>query len=336
MPTQPTVFVPDPEDVLLPYAAERRAAEEHGARFVISQADPPDVQDAEVIITSLLRYPAATLRTLERCQLIVVYGSGYDQVDVAAATECGIIVANTPTFCVAEVADHTLGLILSLVRHIPWLERQVRSGAWATANQIRPQLHRLSALTVGIIGLGNTAQQVIRRLTPFGCRMVVYHPRRTAAAIRLVGAEPVGLAELLQTADIISLHVPATAETQHLINERAFNLMKPTAVLINTSRGAVVDETALLRALQSGRIYGAALDVFAQEPLDPAHPLLQIDPRRLILTPHFAGASTEALPAQQAEVAAAVATFLQGQWPAATVNPMVVPKQPLRPGFGAQ
>jgi D-3-phosphoglycerate dehydrogenase len=329
MPSQPTVLVPDPEEVLRPYAAERRAASEHGARFVISQLDPPVAQDAEVIVTSLLAYPAETVQQLVRCQLLVVYGIGYDQVDVAAATRYGIVVANTPTFCVAEVADHTLALILSLARHVPWLDHQVRTGQWSNANQVRPHLHRLSALTVGVIGLGNTAQQVIRRLTPFGCRILSYHPRRTAEAIRTTGAQPASFAELLEQSDVISLHVPLTNETRHLIDKQAFSQMKPGAMLINTSRGAVIDEAALLGALQSDHLYGVALDVYEQEPLPPDHPLAQFDPKRVILTPHFAGGSQEALPAQQQEVADAISAFLQGHWPASTVNPTVVPKKGL-------
>jgi D-3-phosphoglycerate dehydrogenase / 2-oxoglutarate reductase len=330
MPAKPTVLVPDPEDVLMPYTAERQAAVAHGAEFVISQADPPQVQDAEIIITSLLRYPAEVVRELERCQLIVVYGIGYDAVDVGAATAAGIVVANTPTFCVPEVADHTVGLILNLARRIGWLDRQVRAGAWASAYAVRPQVHPLHKLTVGIIGLGNTAQGVIRRLTPFGCRILAYHPRRSAESIQATGAQAASFAELLRESDIISLHVRLTDETHHLIDERAFALMKPTALLVNTTRGAVVEETALIRALEEERIYGAALDVFEQEPPQPDNPLLHMDPQRVLLTPHFAGASDEALGAQQAEVAAAIAAFLQGEWPAATVNPTVKPKKTLR------
>jgi phosphoglycerate dehydrogenase-like enzyme len=177
-----------------------------------------------------------------------------------------------------------------------------------------------------MIGLGNTAQRVIQRLSPFGCRILAHHPRRTAESIRAAGAQPTSLTELLQQSDIVSLHVPLTNETRHLINEQALSQMKPGAMLINTSRGAVIDEAALIRALQRDHLYGVALDVYEQEPLPLDHPLLQFDPQRVILSPHFAGGSQEALPAQQQEVANAITAFLQGHWPASTINPTVIPK----------
>jgi D-3-phosphoglycerate dehydrogenase len=326
-----TVLVPNPEDVLQPYTAERQAAAAAGAEFVLGDDRPLPNQDAEVILASGLPLTAEVLADLTRCQLIVNYGIGYDSIDIEAATQLGIIVANTPSYGVAEVSDHTVGLILAITRRIPWLDRQVRAGQWSTAQQAIFEVRRVSAKTLGIIGLGKIGRQVARKMAVFDLPILAYDPFLTADTIRTWGATPTTFEILLSQSDIVTLHVPLTAKTRHLIDERALALMKPGATLINTSRGRVVDQAALIRALQANQIYAAALDVYYDEPLDPTNPLLALEPQRVILTPHFAGASVDALADQQKEVAAAIAAFLKGHWPEATVNPAVNPKQPLQP-----
>jgi D-3-phosphoglycerate dehydrogenase len=325
-----TVYIPDPVGILMPFDKERAVAEARGVELVLGDDANPTIRDAEVILTTRIPFSAATIRSLERCWLIARYGIGVDTIDLATATECGIVVANAPTYCVAEVADHAASLILSFARRIPWLNQQVRAGGWSAAQRELSGVRRLDRLTLGVVGLGRIGRLVALRMAPFGFRILGHDPQLSGERIRALGAEPAGLDELLAESDIVSLHVPLTPSTRHLIDEARLRLMKPTAALVNTSRGAVVDEAALIRALLDAQISGAALDVLEQEPPPLDHPLLAIESRRVILTPHFASASQEVLPDLHDEICEALAAALDGRWPTAVMNPEVVPKQPLR------
>jgi D-3-phosphoglycerate dehydrogenase len=167
-------------------------------------------------------------------------------------------------------------------------------------------------------------------MAPFGVRILGYDPYLADEQVRALGAEPAALDNLMCASDIVSLHVPLMPQTRHLIDSRKLALMKPTAAIVNTCRGPVIDEAALIRALQDDRLFGAALDVLDQEPPARDNPLLEMDPQRVILTPHFAAASQEILPDLQHEVSAAAAAVLDGRWPESTMNPDVVPKIALR------
>ncbi|HEY3230787.1 MAG TPA: C-terminal binding protein [Roseiflexaceae bacterium] len=325
-----TVYIPDPVDSLQPFAEERAVALAAGAKFVLGDGAAPAIRDAEIILTTWMRFPPEALRSLKRCQLIVRYGIGVDTIDLASATECGIVVANAPTYCVAEVADHAAGLILSFARRIPWLDRQVRAGNWSEVQKELWGVRRLSRLTLGIVGLGKIGRQVAQRMAPFGLRILGYDPYLSDEQVRALGATPAALDELLREADIVSLHVPLMPQTRHMIDESKLSLMKSSAVIVNTSRGSIIDEPALIRVLQDGRLFGVALDVLEQEPPDPNNSLLQMDPQRIILTPHFASASEEVHPDLHREVSEALAAVLDGRWPASTMNLDVVPKTPLR------
>jgi D-3-phosphoglycerate dehydrogenase len=325
-----TIYIPDPVESLMPFAEERAVAEAAGAELLIGDGANPVIRDAEVILTTRIRFAPEVLPTLERCRLIVRYGIGVDTIDLAAATECGIVVANAPTYCMNEVADHAAGLALSLARRIPWLDRQVRAGNWSTVQQELWGVHRLSRLTFGVIGLGKIGRLLARRMAPFGFRMLGYDPYLSDEQIRALGATPAGLDDLLRESDIVSLHVPLTPQTRHLIDAAKLSLMKPSAAIVNTSRGPVIDEAALIQALQEDRLFGAALDVLDQEPPALDNALLRMDPLRVILTPHFAAASEEVNPEVHQEVSAAAAAILDNRWPAATMNPNVIPKLPLR------
>lgn len=325
-----TVYIPDPVDSLMPFAEERAAAEAAGAELVLGAGANPQIRDAEVILTTWMRFAPAAIRTLERCRLIVRYGIGVDTIDLAAATECGIVVANAPTYCTHEVADHAASLALSLARRIPWLDREVRAGNWASVQQQMWGVRRLSSLTLGVVGLGKIGRLFVQRMAPFGFRLLGYDPYLADEAIRALGALPATLDDLLRAADLVSLHVPLTPQTRGLISAERLRLMKPTAAIINTSRGPVIDEAALIAALQAGRLFGAALDVLEAEPPAAEHPLLAFDPQRVILTPHFAASSQEVEPDLHHEVSAALAAVLAGRWPPSVMNPAVIPKQPLR------
>ena len=325
------VMVADPLDMLQPYAEEQAAAIAAGADFVLGDSTFATLRDADAILTAwTMRFTPHALRELNRCRLIVRYGVGVDNIDLAAATECGIVVANAPTYCVSEVADHTASLILGITRGIPWLDRQVRDGSWMAVRKDDPRVRRVSQITLGIVGIGKIGRRVAQRMAPFGCRILAHDPFLSDALIRERGAISVAsLEELLCLSDVVSLHVPLTAQTHHLIDETALSMVKSTAVIVNTSRGGVIDEAALVQALQENRLYGAALDVLATEPLALDHPLLALDPRRVILTPHFGAWCAASVPDLHAEVAAALAALLAGRWPAATMNPDVTPQLPL-------
>lgn len=325
-----TIYIPDPFDALLPFAAERAVAEAAGAELVLGDSANPTIRDAEIILTAGMRFAAEVLPTLERCRLIVRYGIGVDTIDLAAATACGIVVSNAPTYCVNEVADHAAGLLLSFARRIPWLDRQVRAGNWWSVQLEQLGVRRLSTLTLGIVGLGKIGRSVARRMAPFGFRILGYDPYLDDEQVRALGATPATLDDLLRESDIVSLHVPLMPQTRGLIGASKLALMKPTAAIVNTSRGPVIDEAALIHALQADRLFGVALDVLDQEPPAQDNPLLSMDPLRVILTPHFASVSAEALPDLQQEVSAAAAAVLDGRWPPSVMNPDVVPKVPLR------
>src|SRR5262245_35486854 len=203
-----TVYIPDPEPLLQPFDDELAAARAGGAELVLGDPANPVIRDAEVILTAGMRFSPETLRTLTRCRLIVRYGIGVDTIDLAGATECGIVVANCPTYCVPEVADHASALILSLARRVPWLDRQVRAGEWRSAQHGVWGVRRMSELTVGIVGMGKIGSQVARRMTAFGCRILGFDPFLSSAQIQARGAEPIALDGLMQASDLISLHVP--------------------------------------------------------------------------------------------------------------------------------
>jgi len=262
------------------------------------------------------------LEALKRCGAIVKVGTGVDHIDVKAATEMGIIVANTPYVLTDAVADHAISLLFSLVRQVPRHDRLIRAGHWDF--WLALPLRRFRGATLGLVGFGHIPQALVAKLCGFGMRILAFDPYAPADVMVSLGVESVSLDTLLQSADYVSLHCPLTEETRHLIGERELRMMKPSAVLVNTSRGPVVDEPALIRALQEGWIQGAALDVAEKEPPEPDNPLLKLD--NVILTPHIAG-HTDRFPDDYAEVCVeAILDLAQGRWPRSVVNPSVRPR----------
>jgi D-3-phosphoglycerate dehydrogenase len=325
----PTVSIPDPVESLAPYDAERDAARACGAELVLGNGSQP-VADADILLTiGVIPIDAATIAGLERCRLIVRYGIGVDTIDVEAATRHGILVANAPTYCVEEVSDHAAALALSLARRVPYLDQAVRRQGWDAAQGQLDGVRRMRARTLGVIGMGRIGAALARKLHPFVGRTLGYDPYLAPEVIRERGAEPVELDGLLRQADLVSIHVPLSEQTRSLIDARALALLPPGALLVNTARGPIVDETALVAALRAGQLGGAALDVVAAEPLPPDSPLLAVGEDRLLLTPHAAASSEESLADLRAEVLAAMSAVLNGCWPSAVVNPTVVPRVPL-------
>jgi D-3-phosphoglycerate dehydrogenase / 2-oxoglutarate reductase len=252
---------------------------------------------------------------MPRCQIIARYGIGVDTIDLAAATDAGIIVTNNPTYCIEEVAEHTMALLLAAARKIAFYERLVRGGRW----ELPPgkPLYRLVGQTLGLVGFGTIARAVAVRAHAFGLRIVYCDPFVWQGQFDVPGDKR-ELPELLAEADFVSLHPPLNSDTR---GDAAFAKMKPSAILINCSRGPVVDTAALARALDAGRIAGCALDTTDPEPLPDPHPLRGRE--NVIVTPHAAWYSEQAMVGLQAGAPNEVRRVLTGQWPVNVVNPAV-------------
>ena len=257
----------------------------------------------------------ALIDTLTSCRVIARYGVGVDMVDIDAATEMGIPVANVPHYCIDEVSLQTIGFVLDLNRRTLPLAAHVRAGRWGTAPPVTPP-SRLRGQVLGVVGFGAIGSEVARKAQALGLEVVAYDP--FAVPDRHPAISFVPLAQLLARSDYVSLHCPLTDATRGLIGAAELAQMKPSAYLLNLSRGPVVDQAALTHALRSGVIQGAALDVLATEPPDPADPLLQLD--NVIVTPHIASWSIEAAVELRREVAQSVVDALGGREPASVVN----------------
>lgn len=273
------------------------------------------VAPADAIVAGSERLTARVLGAAPRLKIVARPGVGYDAVDVAAATRLGIVVTNAPGSNTVAVAEHTLGLMLALLRRTIPTHDAVASGRWQ-----RSPSTQLSGKTLGIVGLGNIGKQVAIRARAFAMAVVATDPVRDEGFAAAHGVRYVALDELLRSADLVTLHVPLDATTRHLVDRRALALMKPSAYLINCARGGVVDEEALLEALRARCIAGAGLDVFAVEPLPDAR-FGGFD--NVVLSPHVAGYSEEAIATMAEDGAAAVLAVLRGERPRGIVNPEV-------------
>ncbi len=246
------------------------------------------VQDADALIVQYARITRDVVAALRRCRIIVRYGVGLDTIDLAAAAERGIAVHNVPDYCTEEVADHTLALILCVLRGIHTLASSVETGQWSL-EPVRP-LHRVRGLTLGLIGCGRIGSAVAARAAGFGLRVLAYDPLLDDETIRQRGAEPVSLERVLAESDVLSLHRPSTIDGAPAIGRAELDRVKHAAVLINTARGSLVDEDALHEALNDGRVRAAALDVLRTEPAPRAS---IADLPNVLVTPHAAWYSDE-------------------------------------------
>ena len=286
--------------------------------------------DALLVVAAKVKRDA--IDQLLRCRAIVRYGSGTDNVDVPYATERGIVVANVPNFCLSEVADHTMTLLLATARKLILMDRHTRMGHWQARNE--QKVRRIAGQTLGLVGFGAIAQDVARRALAFDLNVIACDPNLDRARARSRGVVEASLDDLLQQADFVSLHVPLSEQSRHMIGERELRMMKPGATLINTARGGLVDETALVRALAEGWIAGAGIDVYETLPMfDPRpvyvhHPLFDLD--NVVLTPHTAGSSIEAMEQLKLDGARAAIRILGGQPPQNWVNPSVIARFPWR------
>ncbi|HLQ64816.1 MAG TPA: C-terminal binding protein [bacterium] len=287
-----------------------------GAHLMTLQATREDelleaVEDADGL---LVCYAPVTQRVIERasrCRVIARYGIGVDNVDLQAAAARGIVVTNVPDYCIEEVSDHALALILACARRIVHLDRLVHTGRWDPKDAL--PIRRLQGQVLGLVGFGKIPRRVAAKAAGVGLLPVTFDPFVDAATCAAHGAKKVDLSTLLTEADFVSVHAPLTAQTRGLIGDAELRRMKPTAFLINTARGPVVREAALVKALQAGWIAGAALDVVETEPLPPTHPLMTLP--QVLLTPHVAFYSQESMQELQRKAAEEVARVLTGHAP---------------------
>jgi len=291
--------------------------------------------DADALCVSTRE--AVTRRVIEhlpRAKVISRYGVGLDNVDLEAAAEAGIVVTHYPGYCTAEVADHALAMILALNRRLVEQDRALRAGAWvefgpATRSILRGPIPPLRELELGIVGFGRIGQVVAERARPFGLRLLAADPYQEPAVVEAHGVEPVGLEALLERADIVTLHCPLTPETRGLIDAAALARMKPSAVLVNTARGPIVDLPALATALAEGRIAGAGIDVTDPEPLPTGSPFYRME--NVILTPHSAYYSERSVEVVRRETLLEAVQVLRGKRPRTVANPAVLERVHLEP-----
>lgn len=320
------VLVDYDEDLFTPPDWVGQELARQGITWTVGQHRTPEAaldaaRTAPVVMQQSVR-PLLTqdvIQKLDGCRCIVRLGTGYDNVDVEAATRQGILVCNTPTYCVDDVADHALALLMSGVRHIARQDRWIRAGRWDRTGA-RPA-RRMKGCTLGILAFGRIGRALAERVRGFGMTLLTHDPYVNSETVSPYGVQQVSLDELLQRSDFISVHCPLTAETHHLLGSREFDLMKDGVFIVNTSRGPVIDETALIQALRSGKVWGAGLDVLEQEPLPLDSPLREFD--NVTFTPHV-GANSEDSVADLYRSGCQIAIHVyNGRWPPWVVNPEV-------------
>jgi D-3-phosphoglycerate dehydrogenase len=304
------------------YREEEKVLEEAGAAVKaykpVSQTEAFEaVGDADGVLVNLYPIDKRIINRMKKCRIISRYGVGYDNVDVEAATASGIWVANVPNYAFEDVSDHALALLLSCIRKTPYKDSRIRQGGWNLIDQY--PCYRIKGKVLGLLGYGAIARALHKKVSGLELsKVITYDPYVKPEDIRENGAVPVDLETLLESSDYISVHAPLSEGTKGIIGKEEIEKMKPTAILINTSRGPLVDEQALCKALQSGRIQGAGLDVFTVEPLPDSSPLKKLD--NVILSDHTGYYSEESLVELKTKTALNAASVLQTGKPNYSVN----------------
>jgi D-3-phosphoglycerate dehydrogenase len=283
------------------------------------------------ILTCWKPVTAKVIASSPKCLAVGRYGVGLDNIDVSFSTKNGIVVTNVPTYCVSEVADHAMALLLSLARKVTFFDRAIKGGTYDLRRET--PLYRIEGKTLGLVGFGNIGKAVHRRAIGFGLRVIVYDHHVDDKSAKEFGVESVSFSELLRRSDYVSIHVPLTPKTRRMFNLEAFRQMKPSAFLINTARGDIIDHPDLLEALNNKLIAGAGLDVLPKEPPDLTDPLL-LHPRTII-TPHAAFNSEESLIELREKAATQMADVLLGRLPNHIVNREVLEQDNLRARFNS-
>jgi D-3-phosphoglycerate dehydrogenase / 2-oxoglutarate reductase len=295
-----------------------------GADLILAQVREEEAvilacNDADGLINQYALLTRKVLKNLQKCKIIARYGVGVDSIDLRAATDLGIIVANVPDYCIDEVSDHTIALIMTLIRKTAFFNHKVKSNQWDFHPGI--PIHRIRGRTLGLIGCGKIGLEVAKKMAIFGVRAIAFDPYVEKAP---EGIEITGLDNALKESDIISIHCPLSESTHHLIGEQEFKKMVRKPLLINTSRGPIIDEKALIQALEERHISGAGLDVLETEPPDPQNPLLEME--NVVLSPHAGFYSEESISELKRRTAKNVSDVLKGRWPGSVVNREVMGK----------
>jgi D-3-phosphoglycerate dehydrogenase len=316
-----------------PSVEEKEELAKIDADFVVAGCNCEDdviaqAQDADAILTLGAPMTRRVMEKLPKCRVIVRYGIGYDTVDVDAATDNNILLVNIPDFCFEEVSNHAIALLLACAKKLVLLNDLVKKGRWIDAKQSQSPMGPVYGQTCGIVGCGNIGRVTAKKAQCFGLQVLGYDPYVDKSLAEESGITLLDLPGLLKQSDYVLLHTALTKETRHMIGKKELKTMKPSAYLINTARGAVVNETALIKALQEKRIAGAGLDVFEKEPVDPENPLLKID--NVIVMPHSASYSDEAFARLRRSVGQEAARVLSGKWPKNVVNKTCRPKFDLK------
>ena len=298
--------------VLSKIDAELRLAENATPEAIVQVA-----RTADAVLVTYAQLTADMIRQMSRCRIISRFGIGVDNVDIPAATSAGIVVTKVPDYCVDEVSDHAMALLLALVRKIPFANSRVHAGTWEMSSVV--PIHRLRGTILGLVGFGRIPQLLAPKAQAFGLTVLSYDPYVPKEVMAQFGVESVDFRTLLERSDYISIHAPLGPETHHLFNSEVFRQMKRGAYLVNTARGPLVDEKALADALDAGQLAGAALDVLPQEP-PPAGTAL-LGRSNVILTPHTGFYSEESLVDLQAKASEEIVRVLSGQPPRHPVNP---------------
>src|SRR5580700_2976497 len=288
-------------DIVFPNLDRARAVlSKIGAQLHLAEEPKPEAimrvaKDADALFATYAKITAEMIRQMTRCRIISRFGIGVDNVDIPAATERGIVVTKVPDYCIDEVSDHAMALLLAAVRKIPLANSLVQQGRWEMPAVV--PIHRLRGSVLGLVGFGRIPQLVAPKAQSFGIQVVACDPYVPPDVLARAGVEGVDFARLLKISDFVSIHAPLLPETQGLFNADAFRQMKPHAYLINTARGPIVDEAALARALDAGQLAGAALDVMEQEPPSKSAPFTSalFGRDNVIITPHVSFYSEESL-----------------------------------------
>ena len=281
-----------------------------------------EIKDADGVIIADRKIKPEHVETLRNCKIIARQGIGFDNIELEKTKEKNIAVTNVPDYCIDEVSDYAMSLMLSMLRHIPTYDKHVREGIWDITSILSksgfPQMRRLSTQTLGILGFGKIAREVARKSKAFGFRMITADPYLDEKVANEYGVELVDLETLLVESDVISIHRPLTPETRYMFNKEAFEKMKDNAIIINTSRGPLINEKDLYEALKNKVIAGAAVDVTEVEPIEADNPLLTLE--NYIVTPHAAFFTQDSYIELRERAAGEVVRVLSGNEPESRVN----------------
>lgn len=320
---QPKVVRLDKVEIRLPLEEEVEALTKVNAEIIEAGWSTEDdiievARDADAVLTDAASMTRYVIGSLTKCQVIVSYGIGYDHIDVAAATDNNVLVVNIPDFCLEEVSNHALTLLLVCAKKIIFMNNGTKQRLWTKCKEFQAPMGAINGQTLGVVGCGKIGRMVARKAQFLGLKIIGYDPYVDKSLAAESGITLVSLPALLNEADYITVHTLLNQETRHLFGGKEFRQMKPSAYFINTSRGPVVDEPALIKALQEKRIAGAGLDVFEKEPVEPDNPLLKLD--NVVVSPHSAYYSDASFKRLRTSVGQEAARVLSGRWPQNVVN----------------